>query len=178
MKKKMKRAVGVTNKVVLEKVKPGIFYSPVNALPANGSVRKTEIQLSSDSTGQLAVSAPRQVSCAMLQKLAIAMPVTLGTPIKGLSVYYQIVYPAGVRNSTRTYIVNPALVEHNATSHTSVDLLNDVNQLNQTAPTTYTSVVGIPANKTAQGPLTCVLQICIGDPADVILIAGVKLITG
>jgi hypothetical protein len=51
-------------------------------------------------------------------------------------------------------------------------------QLNASLPTTYTTSAGLAANKTVVGPLTCLLQIVIGDPQDVILINGIKLVTG
>jgi hypothetical protein len=156
--------------------RPGIFYSPVNACAAPGVQGRNAINLASHPAGMLDVTAHDPVHFDSLQWVAIAMPVALGTPIKGLSVSYQIVYPAGIRPG-RTYIVNPSLMEINA-SGVSLNLLSDTMQLNAAQPTTYTTSAGLAANKTAVGPLTCSLQIVIGDPQDVIMINGVKLVTG
>jgi hypothetical protein len=114
----------------------------------------------------------------MSQVVVIAMPVARGTPIKGLKIYYQIVYPAGTENTTRTYLCNSQLVEYGEANHGSVGLLTDNNQLNRTVPSTYSTSAGLAANKTSEGPLSCVLQAVIGDPRDTILIGGIQLVTG
>jgi len=156
--------------------KPGIFYSPVNAFAAPGLQGRNAITLANSSAGILEVTAHDPVHFDSLQWVAIALPVALGTPIKGLSVCYQIVYPGGIRPG-RTYIVNPSLLELSPRGVSS-NLLSDNMQLNASLPTTYTTSAGLAANKTVVGPLTCLLQIVIGDPQDVILINGIKLVTG
>lgn len=162
---------------LLEKLRPGIFYSPVNACATSSGQGRNLITLTTGSSCELAVTANEIVHFDHQQWVAIGMPVALGTRIKGLSVYYQIIYPSGSRARTRTYITNLSLVEISL-SGASSNLLSDNAQLNATQPTIGTTSAGLAANKTVVGPLTCLLQIVIADLQDVILIKGIKLITG
>jgi hypothetical protein len=180
---KSKKAVAKSAaRVVLHQLdlkdRPGIYYSPVYAANGNSSAENIFYKIEASSACQSIISATREIHYAMNQKIVIAMPVPKGMRIAGVSVYYQIVYPAGVRNTTRTYISPVQLVEYDVANHASVNLLTDNQQLNQTMPSTYTTNAGLAANKTSKGPLTCLLQIVIGDPNDCILIGGIKLITG